>query len=87
MPYLGKLNPSTKSGNEPFTHNGIPTGKSLLDYWRWAASDVVESVLRHRLAEFLVACDLGVVEGVDHQRGQSAFITPDGISVRLRSAA
>ncbi len=38
---------------------GLP-GKTLLDYWAWAYSDIMENIQRAVYAEFLVACALGI---------------------------
>ena len=35
-------------------------GKTVLDYWRWAHSDVVENVQRGIFAEYIVAAALGI---------------------------
>ena len=51
-----------KTGHEPFHHNGKTYLPTLLDFWQWSCSDLVNNVLRGQLAEFLVACALGVAE-------------------------
>ena len=37
-------------------------GASVLDFWRWAHSDIVENIQRGIFAEFLVASALGITE-------------------------
>jgi hypothetical protein len=53
--------PHRRSGSEQIP--GLD-GKTLLDYWTWAYSDIMENVQRAVYAEFLVACALGLDTGV-----------------------
>jgi hypothetical protein len=32
-----------KTGDEPFQLNGRPTGFTLLNFWQWLASDLVDN--------------------------------------------
>ena len=50
-------------GSEPFHFEGNPTNCSVNSFWRWAYSNLVANNLRGHLAEYLVACDLGLNEG------------------------
>ena len=43
-------------------------GKTVLDYWRWAQSDVLENVQRGIFAEFLVAAALGVTHAARYAK-------------------
>jgi len=51
---LPRIETATKMGNEPFhaDRNNLP--QTLLDYWRWAGSDLVSNAQRGILGEFLV---------------------------------
>ncbi len=54
--------PATPStGSEAISAGGQPTGLTLLDFWRWSASDVLTNTTRGLLAEFLVGSALGCV--------------------------
>jgi len=53
-----------KTGRESFVVNGNAVGVSMADYWAWACSDVINNTERGKLAEFIVASALGVVDGV-----------------------
>ena len=35
------------------THKGQPTSFSVLDFWVWAASDVLNNILRGTVAEYI----------------------------------
>lgn len=60
--------PSTHGRYEPRRRSGYDElpgldGKTLLDYWSWAYSDIIENVQRAVFAEFLVASALGLDAG------------------------
>jgi hypothetical protein len=55
---LSKLHPTLKSGDEPFHADRKRLELTLLDWWRWDASDLVSNTTRGRLAEFIVAMAL-----------------------------
>ena len=61
---LPRIALSRKSGKETFHRNGKPLGIHLLDFWCWCHSDLLSNAARGRLAEYLVAVDLKVADGV-----------------------
>jgi hypothetical protein len=63
-PDLLRTASSRKSGNETFHRNGTPVGFHLLDFWCWCNSDLLSNAARGKLAEYLVALDLEVADGV-----------------------
>jgi len=76
-----------KTGKEPF-HNGVHwTVFNLLDFWQWSCSDLVSNATRGRLAEYIVACDLGVNGGTRTEWDAYDLMTPSGIRVEVKSAA
>lgn len=85
---LSRIYPARRSGNEPLHSNGCPLGVTLLDFWRWSSSDLVSNATRGVLAEFIVASALGIkLDGVRDEWGAFDLITPEGISVEVKSAA
>ena len=46
------------TGNEEFTLHGKGAGITVLDFWRWAFSDLIDNTQRGVLAEFLVYSSL-----------------------------
>lgn len=79
---------------EPKLHTGdeailTPSGESvctLLDFWRWAYSDLMSNAERGTLAEFLVACALGLHQHPRISWGRYDLLTKDGISVEVKSS-
>lgn len=74
-------------GCEPFRSGGRRLDLTLVDFWRWSGSDLLNPFTRSRLAEFIVATLLGAdVPGPRTDRS-SDLITADGITVRVKSAS
>lgn len=69
------------SGDEPIA------GGTVLDFWRWAFSDLRVNVARGVFAEWLVGRALGCVEVVRREWDEFDLVTPDGIRVEVKSAA
>ena len=85
---IPKLNVKKKTGLEPFDSGGSVRGFDLLDYWRWANSDLVSNVTRGVLAEFIVAHAVGIpTDGVRDEWAPYDLETPDGIKLEVKSAA
>lgn len=76
-----------KLGDEPFHLDNSPLEHKLLDFWRWAASDLVGNTARGILAEYIVATALGVAEGVRHSWDAFDLTTPSGVKIEVKSAA
>jgi hypothetical protein len=85
--YLAPLVTALKSGDESFHAGGIPLPFTLLRFWQWSASDLTSNALRGRLAEFLVASALGIVDGVRAEWDAYDLRTADGINIEVKSAA
>jgi hypothetical protein len=75
-------------GEERF-HLGAdgPTEYSVLDMWRWTASDLLSNTARGRVAEWIVAVALGVAEGVREEWAPYDLRTKSGITVEVKSSA
>lgn len=85
---LGRLTVARKTGQELFHANGRGLGFSLLSFWQWSASDLVSNATRGRLAEYVVACALGVAtEDVRNEWAAFDLQTPSGIKIEVKSAA
>jgi hypothetical protein len=81
------LEVTKKSGEEIIHSNSLPLGPSLLDFWRWSASDLVSNATRGIFAEFLVATALGLAEGIRAEWDPFDLLTPDGVKIEVKSAA
>ena len=84
---ISALKVERKSGAEQFEHDGKPTGPTVLDFWQWMGSDLVNNTMRGVLAEFIVAQALGVAEGVRTEWDAYDLKTPSGAKVEVKSAA
>lgn len=81
------LTVTKKTGTERFHRNEQPMGDTLLDFWRWASSDLVSNATRGILAEYLVAGTLGLTTTTRIEWDAFDLITPTGIKVEVKSAA
>ena len=79
--------PKRLSGSEKFHSDGDELDLSLLSFWQWVASDLRSNATRGRLAEYLVARDIGVSHGVRREWLAHDLTTGDGIKVEVKSAA
>ncbi|MFO7168621.1 MAG: hypothetical protein DIU80_011420 [Chloroflexota bacterium] len=71
--------PGCRTGDEPLHADGAPLPYRLHGFWQWAFSDL--------LAEYLVACDLGLAHSVRQEWDAVDLRTPDGVKVEVKSAA
>lgn len=76
-----------KTGDEPFRLDGCPIEFRLLNFWQWLASDLVDNALRGALAEYIVACDLGIADSTRPGWNAYDLITVEGIKVEVKSAS
>ena len=77
-----------KTGKELLRTNGTKTAFSLLDFWRWNASDLVSNTLRGRLAEFIVGSAIGVDFTTPREEWDNYDLhTPSGIKIEIKSSA
>lgn len=77
-----------RSGAERLHVEGDPLELSLLDFWRWSASDLLSNVTRGRLAEFIVASALGVL--LHQPRDEWApwdLTTSAGVRIEVKSCS
>lgn len=88
-PEFPKLDVKPKTGSEAFEFKGKELNLSLLDFWRWSASDLVSNAARGVLAEYIVASALGLA-GTGKVRSEwdtYDLLTPDGLKIEVKSAA
>jgi hypothetical protein len=64
MSNLRYSQPAPRKASQPFQEGDTKLDFSLVDFWSWSASDLLNNVTRGHLAEFIVARALGVAEGV-----------------------
>lgn len=75
------------SGDEPITLRGQPVGKTLLDFWRWSSSDIVNNAMRGVLAEYLVALAVGGDKGARTEWDAYDIKTDSGLLIEVKSGA
>ena len=76
-----------RSGDEPLHDDGRARSARLIDFWRWAYSDLVHNVTRGVFAEYLVADALGLSLDVRDPWADCDLRTKSGVRIEVRSAA
>jgi hypothetical protein len=84
---LDHLTVQRKSGKEKFHASGNELSADLLGFWQWSSSDLLNNALRGKLAEYIVALDLGNAETTRVEWDPVDLKTETGISVEVKSAA
>lgn len=84
-----QLTVKRKTGSEPFSDGPTTLGFTLLSFWQWSASDLISNALRGRLAEYVIAQTLGIVNDNDAPRAEwDAFdLRYQGLKIEVKSAA
>ena len=72
-----------KNGDEPI----LGTQFNLLDYWRWAHSDIAANSERGKLAEFIVKCAVNAPSSHRTEWDAVDVVTSDGIRIEVKSSA
>ena len=79
------------TGNEEFTLHGKGAGITVLDFWRWAFSDLIDNTQRGVMAEFLVYSSLKPEYPPPTQMRENWLpfdvTSPSGRRIEVKSAA
>ncbi len=85
---LEKLEIKQKTGEERLSFKNQSLDFSLLDFWRWSASDIVSNATRGRFAEFLVATALEIdLQTIRDEWSAYDLESPDGIKIEVKSGS
>ena len=84
---LPALKVAPKQVEESFSQSGSPLSTSVKDFWRWSCSDLMSNATRGILAEYIVACDLGVATGVRAEWDAFDLTTRSDIKGEVKSSA
>ncbi|MDE7354642.1 MAG: hypothetical protein K2O06_16560 [Acetatifactor sp.] len=78
------------TGNEEFILHGTNVGITVMDFWRWAFSDLIDNTQRGVMAEFLVYSSLNRIV-LDTQMRENwlpfDMTSPSGRRIEVKSAA
>ena len=76
-----------KTGDETFRRHDKPVPVTLLDFWRWSGSDLVNNALRGKIAEFIVAQALGLSATPRIEWEAYDLLSSSGTRIEVKSAA
>ena len=80
------LKPQRLNGTEPLLSPDGESVSTLLDYWRWAHSDLVGNAERGALAEYIVACALDIQHTERIAWDRYDLLTKEGISIEVKTS-
>jgi hypothetical protein len=80
--WLRPLPATPLSGEEPF----VGLDAAVVDFWRWAFSDLRENTTRGVLAEFLVARAVGSTPSPGKSWDNFDVLTPSGVRVEVKAS-
>ena len=78
---------SRKTGEERFKSKGKLLEHKLFGFWQWACSNLSNNTMRGILAEYIVACELGIATNTRLEWDAFDLITNDGIKLEVKSAS
>lgn len=81
------ITPIRKHGNEPIIGPCGGSISTLMEFWQWSASNILENTLRGMFAEFLVACSLGVHHKDRVEWEPFDLLSNEGVRIEVKSAA
>lgn len=85
---LSFVRSSRRSGQEPFHRGGKALGFSLLEFWQWSGSDLLNNTARGVLAEFIVAKAMGIETSSARAPWDTCDLrTEQGLLIEVKSAA
>lgn len=74
------------TGDETFINNqGKEVGK-LKEYWSWAHSDLIGNTERGELAEYIVACALGIEKNERVAWDKYDLLSAEGIAIEIKTS-
>ena len=73
------------TGSEPIVYNDNKVS-DLLSFWQWAYSDLIGNTERGALAEYIVACALGISNEDRISWGRYDMVTPQGVTIEVKAS-
>jgi len=80
------ITPKRLCGDEALVAPNGEKVSQLVDFWRWAYSDLIGNAERGALAEYIVACALDVNQSERVSWDKYDLMTADGISVEVKTS-
>ena len=76
-----------RTGEEFFTFNNKNKSINVLSFWQWSSSDLLTNVIRGKLAEFIVASSIDLIDNEREEWDAYDLITEKGLKIEIKSSA
>lgn len=80
------IKPKFLSGDKPLLDTEGKQVAQLVDYWSWAHSDLIGNTERGGLAEYIVACALGIQKKERVAWDKYDLLSEEGIAVEVKAS-
>lgn len=81
-----EIRPPKLTGAEPLTAPDGQQVSNLLGFWSWAYSNLIGNTERGALAEYIVACALGVQDKERISWDKFDLLSPEGTSIEVKTS-
>lgn len=81
-----RINAERMLGTEQIIDENGKTVSTVQEFWRWAYSDLISNAERGALAEYIVACALGINGSVRTAWDRYDLLTEEGISIEVKTS-
>ena len=80
------IEPKRMTGSEPIVSADGNTVGQLLDFWQWAYSDLIGNTERGALAEYIVACALGINNDERVSWDKYDLLSKQGVRIEIKTS-
>ena len=81
-----EITPNFLPPDTPIKAAGGKKTAEIKDFWQWAYSNLIDNTARGKLAEFLVACALGIEKNLTQPWAEFDLLSNDGVSIEVKTS-
>ncbi len=80
------INHDFLTGDETMVNNQGQEVRTMKEYWSWAHSDLIGNTERGQLAEYIVACALGIEKNARVEWDRYDLLSAEGIAIEVKTS-
>ena len=81
-----EITPNFLPADTPIKAAGGKKIAEIKDFWQWAYSNLIDNTVRGKLAEFLVACALGIEKTITQPWAEFDLLSNEGVSIEVKTS-